>query len=106
MAMVPHERSLVNRMKGKPFVFLGVNCDHDNLEAVKQRIAEKQMKWRNWQNDTAEDERITTRYRVKAYPTIYLIDAKGVIRFYWPGLLPEKALDQKVDALVKEAEKK
>jgi hypothetical protein len=27
--MYPHERSLVNRLAGKPFVLLGINSDDD-----------------------------------------------------------------------------
>ena len=29
MSMVPHEQELVERMKGKPFVFLGISGDED-----------------------------------------------------------------------------
>ena len=33
MAMVPHERSLVKRMEGKPFALLGFNGDDDRSAA-------------------------------------------------------------------------
>jgi hypothetical protein len=39
MALVPHERALVTRLKGKPFVLIGVNGDPDGeKQKVKQRI--------------------------------------------------------------------
>ena len=34
-AEVPHERELVERLKGKPFAMLGVDCDEDKQAAVK-----------------------------------------------------------------------
>src|SRR4051794_21929179 len=34
MGMVPDEKALVERMKGRPFALIGVNCD-DDREAAK-----------------------------------------------------------------------
>ena len=38
--MYPHERSLVEELKDKPFAILGVNSDKD-LAALKPRLAEE-----------------------------------------------------------------
>ena len=103
--MVPHERSLVNRMKGKPFVFLGVNCDGDMVENVKSVIAARKMNWRNWINHTAVDARITTSYKAIYLPNLYLIDHKGIIRFHRVGPVRGEVLDRKVEELVAKAEK-
>ncbi len=35
MNEVPRERELVERLKGKPFALLGVNCDEDRMTALK-----------------------------------------------------------------------
>ena len=45
--MLPHERSLVARMEGRPFALLGVNCD-DEMETVQQVSCRQQLNWRNW----------------------------------------------------------
>ena len=38
MAMIPHERSLVKKLEGKPFVLLGVNGDdEDTSEELKKK---------------------------------------------------------------------
>ena len=37
-AMIPHERELVERFRGKPFVMVGVNND-DNHDAARKVIA-------------------------------------------------------------------
>jgi len=42
-------------------------------------------------------------WRVRGYPTLFLIDAKGVIRKTWLGGPSEEELDREVDLLVKEA---
>ncbi len=45
MAMVPHERTLVERMKGKPFTLLGVNGD-DDRNALKKSLDTHNITWR------------------------------------------------------------
>ena len=40
--MLPHERSLVKRLKDRPFALLGVNADN-NREDTKKRLAKEQI---------------------------------------------------------------
>jgi hypothetical protein len=47
MAMVPHEKELVQRLKDKPFALLGVNADGDRDE-VKKAVEKKGITWRSW----------------------------------------------------------
>jgi thiol-disulfide isomerase/thioredoxin len=75
--MFDHERSLVKRMEGKPFVLLGVNGD-PNREQLKKDIVEKKITWRSWWDGGSA--LITRRWQVEAFPTTYVIDAKGIIR--------------------------
>jgi thiol-disulfide isomerase/thioredoxin len=97
MALVPHERDLVKRLEKKPFAFLGVNGDEDRDVAKKVTQKEK-MTWRSWWD---EGDRISQKWRVTAIPTIFVIDAKGVIRF---KNVRKEALDRAVDYLLKEME--
>src|SRR5437588_514513 len=62
--MYPHERSLVTRLKDKPFVLVGVNADTDR-EQIKQRIKDEQISWRSWwdQPEARTDGRIPPRSR-------------------------------------------
>ena len=39
--MYPHERSLVQKMQGKPFVLLGVNSDKSRDTAKNATVTEK-----------------------------------------------------------------
>ena len=47
--MYPHERSLVEEMKDKPFALGGVNSD-PMIERAKKAIAENKLNWRSFQN--------------------------------------------------------
>jgi hypothetical protein len=82
MAMVPHERSLVKKLENKPFVLLGVNADR-TFEDFKRVEANKQINWRSWFDGRRGP--IAARYRIGVYPTLMLIDHKGVIRLSGTG---------------------
>jgi thiol-disulfide isomerase/thioredoxin len=99
MAMVPHERELVKRMEGKPFVLLGINGDDDRAAALKV-MAEQSMTWPSVWNGGKLDG-IVAAWGVRSWPTVYVLDAAGVIRY--DGLRGEY-LDKAVDRLVAEAE--
>ena len=98
--MYPHERSLVERMKGRPFAIIGVNSDRDR-EKIRKIREEKKLTWRSfWDGSTGGP--IAIRWNVTAWPTTYVIDHKGVIRA--KDLRQEKEIDRWVDQLVAEAE--
>src|SRR5262245_61718731 len=100
--MYPHERSLVKRLEGKPFALLGVNSDVDKA-ALKERMAKEKITWRSfWNGPKGTDGPISRAWNVRAWPTVYVIDHKGVIRSkYAIG----KKLDELADELIAEAEK-
>ena len=100
--MYPHERSLVKRLEGKPFVILGVNSDPK--DRLKQVVKKEQMTWRSWWDGGDTSGPIATKLNVRGWPTLYLVDHKGVIRNKWVGSPGDQVMDQAVDALVKEAQ--
>jgi hypothetical protein len=100
--MYPHERSLVKRLDGKPFVLLGVNSDEDK-DKLREAMAKENITWRSWWDGGNTSGPIATRWNVQGWPTLYLIDAKGVIRHVNPDRR-EAELDKLIDTLVKEAE--
>jgi hypothetical protein len=97
MAMVPHERSLVKRLEGKPFALLGVNLDNSK-ENMKKAEESHEITWRSWFD--GREGSIGKQWHIKYLPTIYLLDAKGVIRY--KGLREDKEINEAVDALLKE----
>jgi hypothetical protein len=103
--MYPHERSLVKKLEGKPFALVGVNSDQDKAE-LKKAMEKENITWRSFWNGGSTSGPISTRWAVRGWPTLYLIDHKGVIRKKWVGSPGDKVLDQEIDKLVKEAEAK
>jgi len=101
--MYPHERSLVKKMEEKPFVLLGVNSDSDKDELKKVMDKEK-ITWRSWWDGGSTGGPIATAFAVEGWPTLYVVDHKGVIRHKWVGSPGDKVLDESIEALVKEAE--
>ena len=99
--MYPHERSLVKKLKDKPFALLGVNSDED-LEALKPRLEEENITWRSFWNGGSTSGPISTAWNVRGWPTIYVLDEKGVIRY--KNVRGEK-MDHAVDTLLAEMEK-
>jgi len=97
--MYPHERSLVKRLLGKPFVLLGINSDTDKDE-LKKVMEKEQITWRSWWNGPkGTSGPLSKKWNVHGWPTIYVLDAEGVIRF---KNVREKAMDEAVDQLLKE----
>ena len=89
--MYPHERSLVKRLEGQPFALLGVNSDQDR-EALKPVLAKEQITWRSFWSGGSTRGPISSAWSVTGWPTLVLIDEKGVIRQRWLGS-PRNPLD-------------
>jgi len=76
--MYDHERSLVQEMQGKPFALIGVNSDGDR-KAIRKIVEEKNLIWRSFY--AGRDPAIPDLYNIDGWPTVFIIDAKGVIRY-------------------------
>lgn len=99
--MYPHERKLVKDYDQRPFVLLGVNTD--SADALKQLVQDKKVAWRCWAD--GQKGPIANEWQVESYPTLYLLDAEGVIRQTYVGRPDEKELEQAIKDLVEKAEK-
>ena len=98
-AMIPHTRSLVKKMDGKPFVFVSISAD-DKKETLQKFLEDNPMPWTHWYNGNAG---VIDDWEIDAFPTIYILDAKGIIRKVIVGG-DSKAVDAEVEKLVKQAE--
>ena len=98
--MYPHERSLVKKMESKPFALIGINSDpKDRLREV---LKKENITWRSWWDGGDTNGPIARAWNVSGWPTIYVLDHKGVIRF--KNVRGEK-MDQAVEQLLEEMEK-
>jgi len=98
VAMLPHEKELVERLKNQPFALLGINSDGD-ADRVKKILADRGITWRQ-AIDGGTDGPLATKWNVHGWPTIFVLDSKGVIRY---RDVREKQMDEAIDALLAEA---
>ena len=98
--MYPHERSLVKKMENKPFALLGINSDPK--EKVRAAMKRENITWRSRWDGGNTNGPIATAWGVRGWPTIYILDHKGVIRFKGPR---GEAMDKAVEQLLGEMEK-
>lgn len=100
--MYQHERSLVQRHQGRPFVFVAINSDADRNE-VKQILAQQGLICRCVWDGGGPEGPIATRYGVERWPSIFVLDGKGVIRY---ANVQGPQLDQAVETLLQELERR
>jgi thiol-disulfide isomerase/thioredoxin len=91
-AMIPHERTMVERLKGQPFELISISADAKK-ETLVNFLAKEPMPWSHWW-DGAEGK-IKEALNIDHYPSIFVLDGRGVIRFKeLRGEALEKAVDQ------------
>ncbi len=95
--MIPHEKALVKRLEKEPFALIGINSD-GSVEKLREILKTREINWRQAVDESTEGP-LATRWNVSGWPTIYVIDAKGVIRY---RDFREAQLDQAVDTLLAE----
>ena len=71
MRLVPVERALTERMKGKPFTLIGVNGD-GILPDAKRAVEHEKMTWPSfWNGKDGSHGPITSAWDVSDWPTVY-----------------------------------
>ena len=105
--LVPLEKALVESMKDRPFVLIGVNGDNDR-EQAKTFSAKRGVNWRSfWPGGSKQS--IPLEWGVSSWPTVYVIDANGVIRdnglVYFDEIYGRGTPDKLIESLVAELEK-
>jgi thiol-disulfide isomerase/thioredoxin len=99
-AMIPHERELVKKLKDKPFVLVSISADAKK-ETLTDFMEKTPMPWTHWWNGA--EGGILADWDVEFFPTIYVLDSKGIIRA--KGVRGEE-MDKAVEKLLKEMEEK
>jgi len=97
--MYPHERSLVKRLENSPFALIGINSDRDK-EKLKEILEKENITWRSfWNGPKGTGGPISEDWHVRGWPTIYVLDGDGVIRY---RDVRGEDMDRAVDRLLKE----
>ena len=77
--MLPHEKELVKRLEDQPFDLIGINSD-GSRDVLLNILEANDITWRQVVDGSTEGP-LATRWNVNGWPTIYVLDAKGVIRY-------------------------
>ena len=75
--MIPHEREMVSKFKDKPFVLVSISAD-DEKKTLGDFLAKEKMPWTHWWSGPQSE--MMENYDIEHFPTIYVLDSKGVIR--------------------------
>ena len=95
--MMPHEKEMVVRLKDKPFQLIGINSDGDR-SVVQKILKEQNVTWRQAVDGSTEGP-LASSWNIHGWPTIYIVDSKGVIRF---KNLRDKPMEEAVVKLLDE----
>lgn len=96
MAMLPAEKQMVARLKGQPFALIGINSDGDR-SVVNKILKQNGITWRQ-AIDGLPCGPLATQWGIPGWPTTYVLDGHGVIRYQE---LRDKDLDAAVETLLK-----
>jgi peroxiredoxin len=106
-AFHPQQRSLAKAFAGRPLALVDVNLDVD-LDRRKKINAKEGITWRAFQETVSWHENllgpIAMRWGIDSWPTLFLIDHKGIIRKKYVATPGEKVLSRELGRLVEEAE--
>ncbi len=99
--MHTHERSLVEQYKGQPFAIVGVNGDPDR-EIMRASLQKAGLSYQSvWDGRGGP---IVRQWNIEGFPTIFLLDKHGVVRFKSVGPpKPPQRLEQAINQLLQEA---
>jgi predicted GTPase len=90
---------MVKKLADKPFALIGVNSDGDR-SVVNEILKRENITWRQF-IDGSTSGPIATKWNVQGWPTIYILDHKGVIRF---RDLRDEEMEKAVEKLLAEQE--
>ena len=93
-------------MRGRPLVLLGVNSDGDT-DKLKERMKAEHVTARSWCDGGGNANTpgpIARQFNIHGWPSLYLLDAHGVIRHKFQGTPSNQRLNSVIEALVKVAE--
>jgi hypothetical protein len=75
-----------------------------NAKNLKGVMKQEDVTWRSFADmGDAGAGAIAARWNLTNTPTLYVLDARGVIRYKWPGSPGHEAIDSALGKLIQEA---
>jgi hypothetical protein len=93
-------------MADKPFAVLAVNANGYSVDELRKAMDKENLTWRSFADPREGGGYfgpICTQWNLSGTPTIFALDHKGVIRHKWIGGPGEKAIDETLEKLIKQA---
>ena len=91
----------MTKLREKPFALVGVHIGGLNARQLKDVMEKQQLPWRSFVDPGgAGSGPIAKRWNLSSTPTLYLLDARGVIRNKWAGAPGEKVIEAAVERLM------
>lgn len=92
---MPQIQAVHEKYKDKPVVVLGINNEHDKRADPKKFMEDKKFTY----GLLLKAETIAPKYKVRGWPTLYVIDPEGKVAFAESGFSPEleKILSEQID---------
>ena len=87
-------------LQARPVGPQAINGDTDE-NAIQKALAKHKITWRSFQDKRPAEESISDEWNA-VYPTVFLIDHKGICRKRWTGAPPLDVLNRMTDELAAE----
>lgn len=97
----PTEKALVETFAGRPFQLVGVNSD--SKEHYRKGLSKIPLNWRSFFDGGSAGGPIASTWQVEIWPTNYIIDQEGIVRF--KDLRKLDTLKRAIESLVSTAER-
>jgi peroxiredoxin len=81
---------------------VGINMNSYDAKKLKEVMDQEKLTWRSFADPR---NTIWEKWNVIGTPTLFVIDAKGVVRHKWLGSPGDKILDAALERLIQEVEK-
>ena len=89
----------MTNLKDKPFALIGIHIGGSNAKQLKELMEKEKITWRSfWNGPKGTDGPISRAWNVRGWPTIYVLDHNGVIRF---KRIRDEHVDKAVDQLLR-----
>jgi thiol-disulfide isomerase/thioredoxin len=101
MQELPHVKAAYEKFHERGFEVVGISFDQEK-EALQKVVNAQQIPWPQYFNTAGEEHEIGRTFNITHYPSMWLVDKDGVIRYISAG----QDLEQKITHLLDGTEEK
>jgi len=104
---IPGEKALMAKFAGKPVAFVGINGDERSeagqKSAVKHGVPGRSF-WGRWPGADGKQTILVDQWNIRFWPSYYVIDPKGVIRYKRCWDTEPGVLEKNINAVLADSE--